>query len=129
MIRLYKSDETGAPVAYHEAWVEPQHRRIVANNAIALLGGAANGLQLAGLATLQQQQQSNPAAMVFPQIDPHGQLQLVAQHPKQHLAINPSAQEAQATKNLSSIVRPLYLDHDSNCKSLVYRLSQFLSFH
>ena len=99
------------------------------NNAIALLGGAANGLQLAGLATLQQQQQSNPAAMVFPQIDPHGQLQLVAQHPKQHLAINPSAQEAQATKNLSSIVRPLYLDHDSNCKSLVYRLSQFLSFH
>ena len=90
------------------------------NNAIALLGGAANGLQLAGLATLQQQQQqSNPAAMVFPQIDPHGQLQLVAQHPKQHLAINTSAQEAQATKKLSSIVRPLYLDHDSNCKSLV----------
>ena len=29
MIRLYKSDESGAPVAYHEAWVEPQHRRIV----------------------------------------------------------------------------------------------------
>lgn len=29
MIRLYKSDENGAPVAYHEAWVEPQHRRIV----------------------------------------------------------------------------------------------------
>ena len=29
MIRLYKSDETGVPVAYHEAWVEPQHRRIV----------------------------------------------------------------------------------------------------
>ena len=29
MIRLYKFDETGAPVAYHEAWVEPQHRRIV----------------------------------------------------------------------------------------------------
>lgn len=29
MIRLFKSDETGAPVAYHEAWVEPQHRRIV----------------------------------------------------------------------------------------------------
>ncbi len=29
MIRLYKSDETGAPVAYHEAWVEPHHRRIV----------------------------------------------------------------------------------------------------
>lgn len=29
MIRLYKSDETGTPVAYHEAWVEPQHRRIV----------------------------------------------------------------------------------------------------
>ncbi|GAB5455418.1 MAG: hypothetical protein Hens2KO_16470 [Henriciella sp.] len=29
MIRLYKSDETGTPLAYHEAWVEPQHRRIV----------------------------------------------------------------------------------------------------
>lgn len=29
MIRLFKSDETGMPVAYHEAWVEPQHRRIV----------------------------------------------------------------------------------------------------
>ena len=29
MIRLFKSDESGAPVAYHEAWVEPQHRRIV----------------------------------------------------------------------------------------------------
>lgn len=90
------------------------------NNAIALLGGAANGLQLAGLATLQQQQPSNPA-MVFPQInlsDPHGQLQLpfVAQHPKQQqLAMNPSAQETQTAKKLSSIVRPLYLDHDSNC--------------
>ena len=29
MIRLFKCDETGAPVAYHEAWIEPQHRRIV----------------------------------------------------------------------------------------------------
>ncbi|MEM6652141.1 MAG: hypothetical protein AAGA72_14565 [Pseudomonadota bacterium] len=29
MIRLFKSDESGKPVAYHEAWVEPQHRRIV----------------------------------------------------------------------------------------------------
>lgn len=63
------------------------------NNAIALLGGAANGLQLAGLATLQQQQQQ--------------------------LVINPSAQETQNATKLSSIVRPLYLDHDSNCKSLI----------
>ena len=29
MIRLFKSDESGKPVAYHEAWIEPQHRRIV----------------------------------------------------------------------------------------------------
>ncbi|MHA7898778.1 MAG: hypothetical protein ACX94B_02865 [Henriciella sp.] len=29
MIRLYKQDETGKPVAYHEAWIEPQNRRIV----------------------------------------------------------------------------------------------------
>ena len=29
MIRLFKSDEHGKPVAYHEAWIEPQHRRIV----------------------------------------------------------------------------------------------------
>ncbi len=29
MIRLFKCDEAGRPVAYHEAWIEPQHRRIV----------------------------------------------------------------------------------------------------
>jgi hypothetical protein len=29
MIRLFKCDEAGTPVAYHEAWIEPQHRRIV----------------------------------------------------------------------------------------------------
>ena len=29
MIRLYKCDESGQPVAYHEAWIEPKHRRIV----------------------------------------------------------------------------------------------------
>ena len=29
MIRLYKCDESGAPVAYHEAWIEPHNRRIV----------------------------------------------------------------------------------------------------
>ena len=29
MIRLFKCDETGVPLAYHEAWIEPQHRRIV----------------------------------------------------------------------------------------------------
>ena len=29
MIRLHKCDESGKPVAYHEAWVEPQNRRIV----------------------------------------------------------------------------------------------------
>ncbi|MEL7040183.1 MAG: hypothetical protein AAGL90_01590 [Pseudomonadota bacterium] len=29
MIRLYKCDDGGKPVAYHELWIEPQHRRIV----------------------------------------------------------------------------------------------------
>lgn len=29
MIRLFKCDDSGTPVAYHEAWIEPQHRRIV----------------------------------------------------------------------------------------------------
>ncbi len=29
MIRLYKRDENGRLAAYHEAWIEPQHRRIV----------------------------------------------------------------------------------------------------
>ena len=29
MIRLFKRDENGKIAAYHEAWIEPQHRRIV----------------------------------------------------------------------------------------------------
>ena len=29
MIKLYKRDDTGRPVAYHEAWIDPPHRRIV----------------------------------------------------------------------------------------------------
>lgn len=29
MFRLYKRDETGRPVAYHEAWVDQRSRRIV----------------------------------------------------------------------------------------------------
>lgn len=29
MIRLFKRDETGRIAAYHEAWIEPHHRRIV----------------------------------------------------------------------------------------------------
>ena len=101
------------------------------NNTIALLGGAAlnnnDGIQVPGLATLQQQQYNK--AMVFPPMnlsDPHSQLPLPLvlpqQQQKQQLS-NPAAvklnqQVPQSQKKQTSISRPLYLDHDSNCKFL-----------
>ncbi len=119
------------------------------NNAIALLNGttlnaANNGLPIAGLATLQQQQQQQRIpAMVFPgmNLEGHLTLPLMAPTPQQNQQLvvsNPAAnsipQAQPMPKKSTTISRPLYLDHDSNCEFLVvasvlFRNSAIYWFH
>jgi len=92
-----------------------------------------SSLQIAGLATLQQQQQQQQQriqTIAYPSINlPQSQLSLPLpthqQQKEQQLppgnTINPTnserkKKESEIEKKRPSISRPLYLDHDSNCK-------------
>jgi hypothetical protein len=116
------------------------------NSTIPLLAGAVmdsnnvnngsnnnnNSIQLAGLATLQQQQHIHTMAyppMNLPQSLPQLPLPLISspqqtqQLQQQSLGstLNPTTtelkqQQSQTQKKQLSISRPLYLDHDSNCE-------------